>query len=150
MLMRTHLAIAFFAALFLLNNVTYKFTFIVVTLIATMLPDIDSAFSTIGKHKIARPIQMLTKHRGFVHSFTLCLGLSILFALYLPVLALPFFLGYAMHLLADSFTVEGIRPFWPFRSVSKGMLRVGGSIEQAIFIGFCIVDLVLFVSLFLK
>ena len=69
---------------------------------------------------------------------------------YLPVLALPFFLGYAMHLLTDSFTVEGIRPFWPFKSVSKGMLRVGGSIEQAIFIGFCIVDLVLLVSLFLK
>ena len=150
MLMRTHLAIAFFAALFLLNHVTYKFIFIAVTLIATILPDIDSAFSTIGKHKIARPIQMLTKHRGFVHSFTLCLGISFLLALYLPVLALPFFLGYAMHLLTDSFTVEGIRPFWPFKSVSKGMLRVGGSVEQAIFIGFCIVDLVLLVSLFLK
>lgn len=148
--MRTHLAIAFFAAFFLLNHVTFKFTFIVVTLIATMLPDIDSAFSTMGKHMIVRPIQMLTKHRGFIHSFTLCLGISLLLALYLPVLALPFFLGYSLHLLVDSFTIEGIRPFWPFKSESRGMLRVGGSLEQAIFIGFCIVDIVLFVSLFLK
>lgn len=147
--MRTHLAIGFFAAMFLINHVSYKFTFIVVTLIATMLPDIDTAFSTMGKNMVTRSAQMLTKHRGLIHSFTLCLGISLLLAMYLPVLALPFFLGYAMHLLVDSFTIEGIRPFWPFKGESRGMLKVGGPLEQAIFIGFCIVDLVLLVSLFL-
>jgi membrane-bound metal-dependent hydrolase YbcI (DUF457 family) len=149
MLMRTHLAIGFFSAFFLLQHVSNKFTFIIVTLFATMLPDVDSAFSTMGRHMIVKPIQMLTKHRGFIHSFTLCLGISLFLALYLPIFALPFFLGYAMHLLVDSFTVEGIRPFWPFKGESRGMLKVGGPLEQAIFIGFCIVDLVLLVSLFL-
>lgn len=145
MLTRTHLAIGFFAALFLLDRVTYQFTFILVTLFSSILPDLDTAFSVIGKRKLFRPIQFFTRHRGVFHSFTLCLVVSIFFALYFPILALPFFLGYGLHLLADSFTVDGIRPFWPFKKCSAGPLRVGSSFEDVLFIGFCIVDGVLIV-----
>ncbi len=145
--MKTHMAIAVFAVLFLVEHTVYKYSFIAVTLLASFIPDIDSGFSTMGKWNIFRPIQFFTKHRGVIHSFTLCIILSFLLAWFWPIYALPFFLGYALHLLADSFTVEGIRPFWPLKKMSQGSLRVGGPLEHVLFAGFCIIDLVLFIGL---
>jgi membrane-bound metal-dependent hydrolase YbcI (DUF457 family) len=44
-----------------------------------------------------------------------------------PVIALGFFLGYGLHLFADSFTKEGITPFYPFsRMKSSGGITTGG------------------------
>jgi inner membrane protein len=145
MLTKTHLAIGFFASLLLLDRITYGITFIIVVLFSSILPDLDTAFSVIGKKTIFRPIQFFTKHRGFFHSFTFCLAVSLFFAWYFPILALPFFLGYGLHLFADAFTVDGIRPFWPFKKSSSGMLRVGSAFEDVLFIGFCIADGVLVV-----
>jgi len=145
-MMKTHLAIVVFSILFLIEHVTYKFAFVVVALLATFIPDIDSGFSTLGKWNIFRPIQFFTKHRGVIHSFTLCVIFSVALALYLPIYALPFFLGYSIHLFADSFTVEGIRPFWPLKRMSQGPLHVGGTLENVLFVGFCIVDFVFLIS----
>ena len=64
-------------------------------------------------------------------------------------IAFPFFLGYSVHLFADSFTVDGIRFFWPFKARSAGLLKVGGATEHALFVGFCVVDLIMVFSLFL-
>jgi len=114
MLMRTHMSIAVFAVLFFLPHVNYKMIFIPVVLIATLLPDIDTAYSSLGKRIVFRPLQLFMKHRGIIHSFTFCIAVSVLFAFYIPVLAFPFFLGYALHLIADAWTVEGIRPFLAF------------------------------------
>ena len=140
MLMKTHLAIGIFAAFLLLDKVTYGVAFFIVTLVASLLPDIDSGFSTLGKQGIFKPIQFLTRHRGFIHSFTICVIISVILSLYLPILALPFFLGYGLHIFADSFTVDGIRPFWPLRYESKGILRVGSLVEEMLFTIFCILD----------
>lgn len=148
MLMKTHLAISIFAILFIISSVSSKVVFVVVALVATLLPDIDSGFSTMGRHALFKPLQFFTQHRGMVHSFTLCLIFSLLFAFYVPVLTLPFFLGYGLHLLVDSFTTEGIRPLWPLRFEAAGLIRVGGTIERALFLAFCVADLVLFVGLF--
>jgi len=149
MIARTHLAIGIALALFFLPHVKYWLIFIPVLLIASLLPDIDSGFSYAGKRPIFRPVQLFTKHRGFIHSLTLCIFISIIFAFYFPVLAFPFFLGYSFHLLADSFTVTGIRPFWPFKGEIDGNIRAGGRIEDAIFFTFVIVDLMLFVFMFI-
>jgi membrane-bound metal-dependent hydrolase YbcI (DUF457 family) len=146
---KTHLAIGIFAMAFFLPYVNHKLIFIPVVLIASILPDIDSGFSTFGKKGLFRPLQVLSKHRGLFHSFTLCIGVSIVFALYLPVLAFAFFLGYALHLLADSWTVEGIKPFWPFKPILKGAVRVGGIVEETVFIVFAILDVIFLVLLFL-
>ena len=143
MLFKTHVAMTLFAVLFLFEHVEYTFAFIVISLISGVLPDIDSGFSTLGKRRIFKPVQILTHHRGFFHSLTFCIGISALLAFYFPIYALPFFLGYGLHLFADSFTVEGIRPFWPLKIESKGRLRVGSAFEGALFIGFCIIDVVL-------
>ncbi len=149
MLFRTHLAIALFVALFFLSHVTHKLTFIPLVLAATLLPDIDSAFSKIGRGKVGQVVQLFTKHRGLLHSFTFCIIVTLFFAFYLPVFALPFFLGYALHLLLDSVTSEGIRPFWPFKNVAQGKLPVGGAIEEALCMAFIVIGVVFIVSFFI-
>jgi membrane-bound metal-dependent hydrolase YbcI (DUF457 family) len=150
MLLKTHLAILAFALLLMVDSVTYKVAFVAIAVVATFLPDIDNGFSTLGKHAIFRPIQFLTRHRGVIHSFTLCIIVSLFFSVYFPLFALPFFLGYGLHLLVDAFTIEGIKAFWPLRREFKGIVRVGGTIEQTLFLGFCIADIILFVSLFVR
>ena len=70
MLVRTHLAIGIFGILLLLPFVEGKLIFIIVTLIATLLPDIDSAYSTLGQKKMFMFLQFFVKHRGILHSFT--------------------------------------------------------------------------------
>lgn len=146
--MRTHLALGAAVGLFLLPQVNSKWIFFPVVLVASLLPDIDSGFSSAGRNIFSRVLQFFVKHRGFVHSLTLASAISLVFAFFVPVLALPFFLGYSFHLLADSFTVEGIRPFWPFKSVVKGRIRAGGRVEDGIFVVFLLLDVLLLVGLF--
>ena len=149
MIKRTHLAIAGALALLLLPHVNYKIVFFPLVLICALIPDIDSPDSYFGHHKIFRPVQFLVQHRGIFHSFSLCLIISILFALFVPILALSFFLGYGSHLIADSFTLEGITPFWPWKRMSQGVLRTGGKTEWIVFACFIAVDAILFLRLFI-
>lgn len=149
MIKRTHLAIGLAAALYFLPFVNHKLLFIPVVLISSLLPDIDSSFSQLGKKNIFRPVQMVFTHRGPLHSYTLCIFFSLLFAFFYPIFALPFFLGYSFHLFADSFTINGIKPFWPFRFQSSGVVRTGGLIDGWIFIVFILVDVLFFLLLFI-
>jgi len=148
MLMKTHLAVAAFLLLLFLPHFNYKFLFLLVLLVATIIPDIDTAFSTVGKNRFFRIIQWLTKHRGIFHSFTLCFVVSIFFIFVYPPVAFPLFLGYCLHLLMDSFTVEGIRPFWPLRQGLNGKITTGGKIEYLFFVIFVIFDVILLISWF--
>ena len=145
-MLRTHLAIVCLAILLFVPNISDfsdKFVFVVVALAATYLPDLDSAFSTIGRRESTRIVRFFVKHRGMLHSFTFCIAVSVVFALFLPVLALPFFLGYSLHLFSDSFTLEGIKPFWPYKKSSTWKLRTGGLRETSLFIFMAVIDLVL-------
>ncbi len=149
MMLRTHLAIGAGIILFFLTSITYKIAFIPVVLIASIAPDIDTGFSYLGRKKIFSVFQFIFKHRGFVHSFTICVLLSILFAFFWPVIALPFFLGYGGHLFADSLTLEGINPLWPFKFKSSGKIRTGGRVEDGVFLAFLVIDLALALFLFI-
>lgn len=149
MLLKTHLAISIFFILLLLPLIEYKIVFVIIAIIATYIPDIDSRFSKIGKSKIFRILQWLTKHRGIIHSFTFLLILSFLLFSISHVLVLGFFLGYGLHLLADSFTVSGIRPFWPFKISFSGIIRTGKLMEKIILVLFVIGDLALLYYRFL-
>jgi membrane-bound metal-dependent hydrolase YbcI (DUF457 family) len=146
MLIKTHLAITIFAILVFFQQVNSQIWFVVIALIATIIPDIDSSSSTIGRN--ATIVNIFTKHRGFIHSFTLLFLLTLYFALLLPVAALPFFLGYGLHLFADSFTMEGIKPFYPSKKVISWKVKTGGKSETAVFITFILIDLLTFVFLF--
>ena len=145
MLIKTHLAITIFFILLFINSVEHKVVFVVVALIATYIPDIDSRYSTLGRKKINRILQWFTKHRGIIDSFTFLLTLTLFLVLFWPVLALGFFLGYGLHLFADSFTKEGIRPFYPYKRKSCGGIRTGGKFETSVFLFFVVASLSLLV-----
>lgn len=145
MLIRTHLALIILLIILFLPHVSSKLIFIVVALAATFIPDIDTGFSTLGKMKGFRFLQFFVRHRGFLHSLTFCIIISILFAFFLPSIVLPFFLGYSVHLFLDSFTMEGIVPFWPYKKTSNWRFKTGSLIETSIFVFLVIIDLLLFV-----
>lgn len=148
-MLKTHLTISSALMLFFLPYVNYKLVFVPVILIATLLPDIDSAYSKLGHHWLFRPMQFFVRHRGPVHSLTICVLISLAFAFYLPVVALPFFLGYSSHLMADGLTEEGVRLFWPLKETSRGKLRTGGVFEEGVYYGFLLANVVLLLALFL-
>jgi len=129
MLIRTHLAFSLFFILILLPFISSKIFFVAVALLATYIPDIDLKNSKLGKKKIFRPLQIFVKHRGFFHSFTFLFLITFLLLLFLPILSLGFFLGYSSHLFLDSFTPEGIKPFYPFKKKSAGKFKTGGKVE---------------------
>ena len=143
MIWRTHLAIGLAIALYFSSKVTYPLLFIPVVLFASLFPDIDSAFSKIGRKPVFIPVQIISSHRGFIHSYTIAILLTLGLALLYPIIALPFFLGYSFHLFADSFTQQGIRPFWPFKGMSNGSISVGGKMDKTIFYVFVLIDIVL-------
>lgn len=144
MLFRTHLMFGIFAILLAISFVNDKLIFVIVALIATVIPDIDHSDSKIGKRLIFRPFQFFVKHRGMVHSFTIAILLSILIAIFFPIASFGFFLGYSVHLLCDSFTKEGIEPFWPFDYKTYGYLATGEKYEEILFVFMVAVNVVLF------
>jgi membrane-bound metal-dependent hydrolase YbcI (DUF457 family) len=143
MLMRTHVAIALFFVLLFIPHVSNGFVFLGVALVSTLLPDIDSGFSKIGKAKSLKFLQFFAGHRKIFHSFTFLITATIFFVLFIPIIALPFFLGYSAHLLADSFTIQGISPFYPLKKEYKGRIRTGGKSEILVFVSFLLLDLFL-------
>ena len=140
---KTHLAIGIFAIILFFPLVNNGFVFVIITLIATVLPDIDTPFSKVGKYKFSKLTQVFTVHRGFIHSLTFCFLVSVVLAVFLPVLAFGFFLGYSIHLISDSFTKSGITPFWPYSRKAHGLITTGGVTERAVFFVFVILDIVL-------
>lgn len=146
MLIRTHLAISIFAIVLFFPLVANPITFVFITLLATMIPDIDTPFSKLGKYAPAKLIQIFTEHRGAIHSLTICFIISLVFAVFMPLLAFGFFLGYSLHLMADSFTKTGIAPFWPLQKKSAGFFITGGNVEKGILAVFILVDFLLVVA----
>ena len=149
MLLRTHLALTVLVLTLFISQVNNKIPFLIVGLVATLLPDIDNGFSSIGKHKPFRFLQFFVRHRGIIHSFTFCIIVSIILSCFIPTISLAFFLGYGMHLFADSFTKEGIIPFWPFKKKSSGFIRTGSLSETSFFLFLVLFDLIAIVFKFL-
>jgi len=143
MLLKTHLVIGIAVALYFLPFVNNEAYFIPLVIIASLAPNLESGFSSIkrGFFKISKD------KRGILHTYTLCIFISVIFALFFPSAALPVFLGYSFHLLADSFTKQGIQPFWPLKPVSAGVVSTGGSIDKSLFVTFIIIDLILLITL---
>lgn len=147
MIFRTHLVITIFAILIFIPLVEHKIIFGIVALISSSIPDIDTYFSRVGKNKFARVLQFFTKHRGMIHSITFAIFISLIISFIFPILGLPFFLGYSLHIFADSFTIDGVQPFWPYKKESKGFVKTGKYSELAVFIIFLILDFILLIMI---
>lgn len=149
MQLRTHLAISVLAILLLISSVEYKISFVAMTLFATLLPDLDTPFSFLGRYKIFRLFQVFVKHRGFIHSFTFLLFATLLFVALAPKLALGFFVGFGFHIFADSFSYDGIEFFYPFKKKISGWVRTGGKTDTSIFLLFLTLDILVVAILYL-
>jgi len=148
MLLKTHMAFAVLLIILFFKHVVHPWIFIIMVLIATIIPDLDSNLSSFGRHLIFKPLQLLTKHRGIFHSFSFAILISIVIAVFWPILSLGFFLGYSIHLICDSFTRKGIQPFWPFKIKSSGYITSGGRIEETLFFTLVILNIFLFFAVF--
>jgi len=150
MLIKTHLLITFLVILLLISKVNHQLIFVLTALIATFIPDIDSRYSSIGKNKISRILQFFTKHRGITHSFIFLLIITLILVFIFPVIALGFFLGYGLHLFGDSFTKQGITPFYPFSKLkSSGRITTGSRIEMLLLFILVIINFfIIFVKFF--
>ena len=134
MLFRTHIMFSL-AVYFLLTYFLEMPLFVLFfVLLGTGFVDIDAKSSKFGNHWYFRPLQWITKHRGFLHSliagviFSLVIGAINLWA------GFGFFVGYVSHLFLDCFTKSGVRLFWPFKFKIKGFVRSGGMIEDIVFV----------------
>jgi len=148
MFSRTHLAITIFFTFLFFQNSPDFFLFLFVAVTATLMPDIDSKNSKIGRKKPARIINFFMKHRGIVHSILfLAISSVVIFFIWEKIL-LPFVLGFLLHLVADSFTVKGTRIFYPSKIRIKGIIKTGGFAEFILFTLFCLADLLLIINKF--
>lgn len=104
--------------------------------LASLLPDLDSPVSTLGKLLPINPLRIF-HHRGALHS---ALVLILIMSIYLytgELWQLFIFAGYTSHLIADALTVKGIPLFYPlpinFR-LSPLPILTGGIIDHLFFI----------------
>jgi inner membrane protein len=149
MMLKTHLAFGAFFALLLVPFVNQKTLFIIVTLVSSLLPDIDIETSNLGRKKALRPLQWVTKHRGIIHSVTFGVIAALILSFIYPPSALPFFIGFSSHIFLDSFTQKGIRPFWPLKKEINGMFNSNGKIDKILFYIFAALCLFLLLKMVL-
>ena len=152
MLKRTHIALGLAAALYFLPHIKgSKIVFLAVVLLASILPDLETGFSAPKRHKILsiQPIKWVFHKNWLFHTYTILIPVCILIAFFYPFIAFPFFLGYSFHLFIDSFSPQGIRPFWPVKKRSTGSIVPGGRVDRILFYVFVFVDFALLVKLFI-
>lgn len=150
MLFRTHFAFAVLFILAVIGFVDLKIFFVIFGLIGFIIPDLDTKSSKFGKSIFFRPMQFFLKHRGFLHSLAFGILVGLILTLFLPVFGLGFFVGYSSHIFSDSFTKEGIAPFWPLKKRSYGFIETGSYTESILFYSLVFIDTILLVFLYLK
>ena len=133
----THLLVATIFALFFIPFFSFAkyVVFFTLFLFAALLPDIDHPGSMLGKKlwPLSGIISLFFGHRGLFHSIFVPV-LFLFLGWYFQVLWMGIALacGYMSHLLADSFTVSGVKPFGVGPRV-RGFIRTGGLLEFVLF-----------------
>lgn len=136
----THLSAGIFAALVLFSFVHNPFLFGLIVIISSLLPDIDTPTSKLGRNNFSKTLTAFFKHRGVIHSVFFMLLVYFFLLMFWHFAALPFLVGYSVHLLLDLLTPRGLRLFWPFKFRIKGFVRSGGLLEVFVFVIFLILD----------
>ncbi|MBT3303668.1 metal-dependent hydrolase [Candidatus Woesearchaeota archaeon] len=106
--------------------------FLVISLIVSFLPDIDTPHSKLGRKVF---FSRFLKHRGFWHSiWAVILFTFIIMLFYVGVYVVAFVVGYMSHLLIDMSTKTGISLLNPLvNDRIKGPIKTGSILEKAIF-----------------
>lgn len=117
---------------FILNMfVDMPFFILVFVILGSIFVDVDSCNSKIGRKFWF--LSWCFKHRGILHSLIACLFLSLAVCFFNLWFGFGFFIGYLSHLFIDSFTIMGIRMFWPLKLRIKGRIRSGYWVEGILF-----------------
>jgi membrane-bound metal-dependent hydrolase YbcI (DUF457 family) len=133
MLLRTHFVFAAFLGLIALYFGLPSIGLICV-LFGSLLPDIDTKTSSLGRWFVFRPLQVAFSHRGITHSLLFLAILSLGFWYFLPLGFEGFVLGYGSHLFLDLLTIKGIPLFWPITQKFGGFCRTGRMFDKILFI----------------
>lgn len=146
---RTHLATTLAVSLPIMTNTGNVNVVSVIALgLGAMFPDIDEPHSWIGSRTrgLSDVIKLFFGHRGITHSL---FGLFLAFMTVILLITLTpfkimtgvfFLIGYALHLIEDSFSKSGVKWFIPFTDKAyqsgKGIVyyKTGGLIENLIFL----------------
>jgi inner membrane protein len=130
MMFLTHLAVSLVAAVFFFNELSIPA--LAALMLGSLLPDIDSTKSFLGSKLLI--IGFIFRHRGIFHSLIAIISLGALSYYLMGIqVTLAFLAGYAIHLLLDMLTHEGITPFFPFEFRMKGFFQTGGIVDYLIF-----------------
>lgn len=128
-------------SLYFIAEGSYPLTITMVFLsfaLGSVLPDIDSEDSTIGKY--IKPISRAIPHRTITHTIWAVLLLGGLAWVFESIHLAALTLGYFIHIVQDSFSDKGIRWFYPVPKLDIKRLRsllsyeVGGLGETIVFI----------------
>jgi inner membrane protein len=138
MLYKTHLLAALIVSLFIIEffNVGNPIIFVFLFCFATLLPDIDSPKSKLGRQAriLSTLLAYIFGHRGFLHSIWIPLALLLgLWYLGYPIYGFAFFGGYITHLIVDGLTLGGIK-WLGFGKRRRGFFKTGGIAELGVFI----------------
>ena len=153
---RTHLLFALFFYILTITifQLNFSITLALVLCFGAIIPDIDSPKSFVNKKfllGIGRTVAAFSDHRGFWHSifgllifFTVALLITSFFHISI-IYALVFTAGCFLHLLADSFTLSGVKWFWKASDFkSKGPVNTA-SVGENLFFGLLIFSMLLLI-----
>ncbi|MCX8146870.1 MAG: metal-dependent hydrolase [Candidatus Woesearchaeota archaeon] len=139
MMYKTHLAFSFLIGISLIQVMqpANQILFMLLVLFGSLLPDIDHPDSKIGNN--IKIISFLFEHRGFFHSlffvFILFLAFMSFHSYFRGIYSTAFIVGYFSHLVADSFTKEGIMLLHPLtKRRVRGFINTGGFFERVMFL----------------
>ena len=151
MMFITHISFALFLGLLIIKYVPSSvlpvnhYVFLAIIVLASLLPDIDSAHSLLGSK--VKAISMAFRHRGVIHSLFVMIIFGIILLLIKPNLyyLLAFIIGYFSHLMLDSLNPKGITLFWPFKKRLRGSFRTTGLIDWLLLLLFFVLDIILLI-----
>lgn len=146
MMGRTHIAFGILIGIiFLPISKINPYLFIGITIIGSLLPDIDCPNSKISKkaQTISKTIHAIFGHRGFFHTIYVAIILSILITWITNInYAIPLFIGFSSHLITDGLTKSGVNLLHPFTTFRiQGFIQTN-SITEHIFLAIIIISII--------
>ncbi|MDX8376872.1 MAG: metal-dependent hydrolase [Mariprofundales bacterium] len=128
---------------FSLENI---FIIIIMSIIGSLLPDIDHGGSIISRKLtwLNKLISPLLSHRGLTHSGLVIAGWFWLLYSYDSLVFIGLCTGYISHIFMDMLTINGIKLFYPFKvNISLAKIRTGSAVETTT-VSICFISLLCF------
>lgn len=120
MMGRTHMAIGVAVALPVIKYLDLPYVYMTGSIIGSVAPDWD--------------LYLGIKHRTITHSLLFLLISSVLVGVFNIDMAILWFIAYALHLIADSFTKMGVPFLFPFIKKKYGLKLIYASGAEDLFV----------------